>query len=448
MKDYIIKSVFIALFSILLLSGCGTDENTGVNKVGNNFVSAQLINEVNGTNALNYVKTFGIDTNATSAFAYKTIKIIYNTTDELDHIVKASGLLVVPTITPDFLAYYKAKHQSDFSISLIAENHGTIFTNAEAPTNEINTTASNTQISAVLMTAKAGFAVAMPDYLGYGESNDQNHPYILKKSSAKVSIDMLRASTKYLVDNGILFNGQVYISGYSEGGYVAMAMAEELQKNYQSDFTIKGVAPMDGPYDVKSLGIKEVNASRTMEYPAFLAYLTQAYANRYDDINLSETIQYPDTTTFNQLFSGSLSGPAINVSLGFGNGTTTFGFKSNTANQLWKTAFITDFINNANNVFKVKLEQNNVYNWTPSTKVNLIHCIDDEIVPFSMAQTAYDTFIANGATSNNITLSPIPTSILTQQIDATHPFVHANCGATAYGAAVTWFAQIRSGEIQ
>ena len=112
---------------------------------------------------------------------------------------------------------------------------------------------------------------------------------------------MLKASTKYMVKNGILFNGQIYISGYSEGGYVAMAMAEEIEKNYSDQFSLKGIAPMAGPYDLKALGEKEVNASRVMEYPAFLAYLTQSYAYVYDDINLSDIINYPDTNRFNQL---------------------------------------------------------------------------------------------------------------------------------------------------
>jgi len=440
------QSILLALV-ISVFSGCGID-NTGGNIIGKNLISASALDDVNSSTSLAYVKGFGIDANATSAFAYKVVKIKYNTKDEQDKDVVASGILVYPNITPAFLAYYKATYNKDFSISLIVENHGTIFTNAQAPSNEITTPITAAHKTAILMTAKAAFAVAMPDYLGYGDSNDKDHPYILKKSSARVSIDMLRASSRYMIDNNILFNGQVYVSGYSEGGYVAMAMAEELEKNYSSDFNLKGVAPMAGPYDIQSLGKKEVNASRVMEYPAFLAYLTQSYAKAYEDLNLSEIIVYPNTDTFNHFFDGGLSGPAINVYMGMGDGTSTFGFKSHTADNLWKTSFINDFSNNTNNVFDKRLEENNVYNWTPKTKINMIHCIDDEIIPFSMAQTAYDKFIQNGASSSQIKLSPIPTAYLSQQVDAGNPFVHGNCAGTAYGAAVQWFANIRSGEIK
>ena len=440
--------VILLTLIITIFTACGPD-NTGGNIVGANLIKSKtnIIDDVNSSTSLSYVKNFGIDVNATSAFAYKTVKIQYVTKDEHDNVVNASGVLVYPNITPAFLAYYKNLTGKDFSISLIVENHGTIFTNAEAPSNNITTVGSATQVTSVLMTAKAGFAVAMPDYLGYGVSNDKDHPYILKKSSARVSIDMLKASTRYMIDNDILFNGQVYISGYSEGGYVAMAMAEELEKNYSTEFKVKGVAPMDGPYDIQSLGRIEVNASRVMEYPAFLAYLTQSYAKAYSDLNLSEIILYPNTDTFNHFFDGILSGPAINVYMGMGDGNTTFGFKSHTADKLWQTAFINDFTNNENNIFDKKLEQNNVYNWTPKSKMNIIHCIDDEIIPFSMAQTAYNKFLSNGANSDDITLSPIPTAYLSQQVDMSHPFIHANCAPTAYGAAVLWFAAIRSGDI-
>jgi len=440
------QGILLALV-ISIFSSCGID-NTGGNIVGNNIISSNEIDNVDSSTSLHYVKAFKIDVNATSAFAYKVIKIKYTTKDEHDNNVVASGVLVYPNITPAFLAYYKNLTNKDFSISLIVENHGTIFSNEEAPSNEITTVGKSTQILSVLMTSKAGFAIAIPDYLGYGESNDKDHPYILKKSSARVSIDMLKASTRYMIDNNILFNGQVYVSGYSEGGYVAMAMAQELEKNYSDDFKLKGIAPMAGPYDIQSLGKKEVNASRVMEYPAFLAYLTQSYSKAYADLNLNKIIVYPNTDTFNHFFDGNLTGGAINVHMGMGNGTTTFGFKSHTADKLWKTSFIDDFNNNANNVFDKRLEENNVYDWTPKSKINMIHCVDDEIIPFSMAQTAYDKFIQNGASTSNITLSPITTSILTQQVDATHPFVHGNCAGTAYGEAVKWFAAIRSGEIK
>jgi len=58
-----------------------------------------------------------------------------------------------------------------------------------------------------------------------------------------------------------------------------------------------------------------------------------------------------------------------------------------------------------------------------------------------MSQNAFNDLNATGA---DVTLSPIPSSYL----PGTEPFVHADCGNTAYGVAVSWFADIRSGVIQ
>jgi len=443
--------IILLTLIVSIFTACGPS-NTDGNTVGTNLIDegTTQLGDVNASTSLSYVKNFGIDVNATSAFAYKIIKIKYNTKDEQDNDVIASGVLVYPNITQEFLNYYKNTTGKDFSISLIVENHGTIFTNSEAPSNEITIPTKSTQITSVLMTAKAGFAVAMPDYLGYGDSNDKSHPYILKKSSARVSIDMLRASSRYMIDNNILFNGQVYISGYSEGGYVAMAMAEELEKNYADDFKVKGVAPMAGPYDVKALGNIEINATHTMQYPAFLGYLASSYSINYDDINLNTILNTDiNRTTYNMLFNGSYSNVQIHGALAMVTDTNAStplgkGFKEYNASKLFDTTFISDYQANLNDPLKNKFEENSVYNWAPKSKINLIHCVDDEIIPISMSITAYDKFKENLGSDKTLTKTFIPTSYITHD----GLFIHGDCAATAYGAAVTWFNDIRSGDIK
>ena len=440
-----IKLFFAISFVALIFSSCGDIENSGDNTIGNNLVSSEVLQDVNSSTNLYYIKVSGIDVNATSAFAYRVVKIIYNTKDEQNNDVKASGVLVYPVVNKAFLDYFKQVKGKNFSISTILENHGTIFTNDEAPSNSIKTPGTGDQGLAVLMTAKAGFAVAMPDYLGYGESNDKPHPYILKKSSARVSIDMLRASTRYMNDNNILLNGQVYISGYSEGGYVAMATAKEIEENYSDEFNLKGVAPMAGPYDVKGLANRELDANRTMEYPAFLAFLASSYSLNYDSLDLKDILvkatNDANVSMINNLFNGNNNSTVIQVSLGL---TNYGGYKVYKANSLFKDSFINGYKNNMNNLFKKIAEKNSVYDWKPKGKMNLIHCIDDEIIPFSMAQTAYNTFIQNGDDNTTITLTPIPTSYIHHD----GLFIHGDCGSTAYGVAVSWFDKIRSGDIK
>ena len=432
--------VALLLLTLGVFSGCGDYGNEGENSVGNNLVSAEVVEDVNASTMLSVVQA-SIDANATNAFGYKAVKITYTTTNQDGASVTASGLLVIPSATDTYKAYLASLNKS-FSISMICDNHGTMFLNSEAPT-EVEVTDGLPNYSvAVLMTGYAGFAAVLPDYIGYGDSKGTTHPYILKNGSAQASLDMIRASVKYMTDNNIVYNGQLYVTGYSEGGYVAMSLAKDIEQNHSDEFTLMGVAPMAGPYSPEDLADYELNATKTMVYPAFLAYIADSYAAYYSDVDISDLlVEDINSTTFPALFLGDYSGVAIHVALGLADGSTDYGFGTHTADELFSTTFINDYQNNVNNAVKVHMAQNSVNNWSPKSEMNLIHCVDDEIIPFSQSSTAYANLLANDA---NVTLSPIPTAYLSQQVDATHPFVHANCATTAYGAAVTWFNTIRS----
>ena len=444
-------SLSVALLSALaFFAGCGID-NTEENvvestqdKFSSQFVSAEIIDDINASTMLSVVKE-AISSDATNAFGYKAVKITYNTKGQNDEDIVASGLLVIPSPSDSYQAYRASIGEAPFSVSMICDNHGTIFTNAEAPSNvEIQNGMPDYSL-AVSMTGYAGFAGIYPDYIGYGTSSDENHPYMLKKASARASLDMIKASMKYMSDEGVALNYQLFISGYSQGGYTAMALAEELESNYSSDVNLMGVAPMAGPHDLKALGDIELDASHTMVYPAFLGYLADSYSQAYLDINISDLVNTIDTTLYHSLFDGSNSNVEIHTGLGLVTDARG-GFNQHTADILFKTSIIDDYQNNSNTgaTLNTRFTENSTYDWTPSTKMNLIHCSDDEIIPFSMSQKAYDTFVANGST--NITLTPIPTAII-DEATASSPFVHSRCGKTAYGAAVTWFDAIRSGDI-
>jgi len=431
----------VLLLSLIFFSACSDIDNTGENVVGGNFVSAEVIEDINTSTMLSIVKA-SINPSATVAFGYKAVKITYDTQDQLGNSVEASGLLVIPSASTEYQAYRVSQGESPFSVSMVCDNHGTIFTDADAPSNVEKTNGVPDYNLAALMTGYAGFAAVLPDYIGYGVSNDEAHPYMLKKASARASLDMIKASVKYMTDNGVVFNGQLYISGYSQGGYTAMALAEEIEKNHSDEFTVKALAPMAGPYDLKGLGDIEIDASHTMVYPAFLAYLADSYSYFYSDLDITSLVNETNSTKYHALFDGSNSSVAIHTGLGLVTDARG-GFNQHSADVLFQESAINDYQNNVNSVLKEKLEQNSVYNWTPKTRVNLIHCSDDEIIPFSMSQTAYDTFIANGASSLDVTLTPIPTVALSQQQDASNPFIHGNCALDAYSVAVGWFSSIR-----
>ena len=447
MNKSIIKGTkyLVALSIVAFLSACGVDGNTGSNSVesgSTQLVNATVIDDINASTMLAVIQN-AIDANTTNAFAYKAVKITYNTIGQNGEAIVASGLLTIPTPTPQYEAYREATGQSKFSVSMICENHGTIFLNSEAPSVKEVSNGLPDYSTAVLMTGLAGFAAINPDFIGFGDSNTSVHPYILKNASAQASADMIKASMKYMEENGVILNHQLYITGYSEGGYIAMALAQKAESEL-SNVNIMGVAPMAGPYNVEDLANIELNATRTMHYPAFLADLAYSYAHYYSDFDLNTTAVAP-AANFALAFDGTHDTVPIHVILGLANGTTDYGFYTHTADELFKATFISDYTNNLNSVARNRFIENNLDNWTPKSKMNLIQCIDDDIIPFSEANNTYNKFKTNGA---DVTLTGIPTVLLKQQQDALHPFVHANCGPEAYGAAVQWFVAIRNGDIQ
>jgi len=216
--------IFLAIFLI----GCGSSSNSNTKYL----VSAKEVDNISSQEMVNYVKS--INPNLNKAFEYKAIKIVYNTTTPDNKKIKASGILVLP-FNP----------KNSFPLSIVVDNHPTTFKNSEVPSNvEISDNKPNLK-QAILFTSMMGFATLLPDYLGYGESKGYTHPYIMQYS-AQASIDMLNAAKEYL-KNRYNFTNKVFITGYSEGGYVAMAMAKKMQEQNLS-YNIKALSAMAGQW--------------------------------------------------------------------------------------------------------------------------------------------------------------------------------------------------------
>jgi predicted esterase len=425
----------------MLLSACGDYGNTGADTVAlgsSELIGAEVIEDVNTSVMLQVVQA-NINPSATNAFGYKAVKISYKTKGQNDEDVNASGLLVIPTASDEYKSYLASMGKS-FSVSMICDNHGTIFTNAEAPSNVEVKNGLPDYALGVSMTGYAGFAAIFPDYIGYGDSNDVAHPYLLKKASAQASEDMIKVSIRYMEEEGVALNYQLFISGYSQGGYTAMALAQKVEEALAKNVNVMGVAPMAGPYDLEAMGDKEIDASHTMVYPAFLGYLADSYSYYNDNINISDVLALEETSTFHELFNGSKSAVEIHYVLGL---TNSYGFAQYTADALFSDSFMADYQNSTDSTLRTELIANSVDDWTPRTKLNLIHCADDEIIPFSITQNTYNNMSENGA---DVTLTQIPTAYLSQQQDADNPFIHANCATEAYGTAIGWFSTLRSGE--
>ncbi|NNM51083.1 MAG: alpha/beta hydrolase [Pseudomonadales bacterium] len=97
------------------------------------------------------------------------------------------------------------------------------------------------------MYAANGYIVVAPNYVGYDSSTTTYHPYLVKAQQAADMINALksaRSALPYLL-TATGDNGKLYLTGYSQGGYVALA-AEQAMEN--QGMTVTASAPGSGPY--------------------------------------------------------------------------------------------------------------------------------------------------------------------------------------------------------
>ena len=125
---------------------------------------------------------------------------------------------------------------------IVVANHYTIATDMEAPSNLF-------QMDCVY--AMKGYAVIMPDYVGYGLTRNEVHPYLHWRNAAQTSVDLLDCMPALLDYYGYSYPKDVVITGYSQGGAVALGVARLLEEREGAPYawTIRKLYAGAGPYD-------------------------------------------------------------------------------------------------------------------------------------------------------------------------------------------------------
>ncbi len=328
-------------------------------------------------------------------YSVESYKIIYSTSDTEGKQIRASGLLSIP------------KKATSAKSPLLSYQHGTIFTDAKAPSND---TAS---IQGIGVLAGSGYIVSSPDYLGYAESTQILHPYVHAESLASASIDMLRASKAFLANRNTATNNQLFLAGYSEGGYATIALQKEIQDNLSTELTTTASAAGAGPYDL-SESAKFLANKVTNDNPSYMNFVVKAYDSVYKLNKIDEMYQAPYRDIINSYFDGSRSGGQINTAL------------SSTTADLFNSSFLALLQGSGTHPLKDVLASNDIYDWKPSSPTRLYHGILDEIVPYSNSTKALEKMLENG--SRTVSLRDCPVS------------GHVNCAVPYVFDALNFFS--------
>ncbi len=286
-------------------------------------------------------------------YAVSSTRLTYETLDSDGRQVTASGLVSVPVKA--------AGNRSP----IISYQHGTIFNDAEAPSN--NVVAGEPPI----VMASLGYIVVAPDYVGYGASKGTPHPYLKSAPTASAVIDLLTAAALWRQREGIADNGQLFLVGYSEGGYATMAAHRALQAGDSLHKpTLVGSVPGAGPYNLGiTLGVL-IDRLRD-DNPVLGALINPGFLR-----HLGSTVR---DEVRRQLVKALIP---------------------DDADVVFDTRFIDLLL--ADDAAALERDYN-VDDWTPATPLRMFHGRDDRTVPYTASTHALQTMLARGASTATLT---------------------------------------------
>ena len=203
----------------------------------------------------------------------------YNTVDPSGAPTTASAAMMIPTGSDPLC-------QGPRPIVLYA--HGTA---AQRSLNLANITSEDNLeglLAATIFTTQ-GYILVAPNYIGYDSSALPYNPYLNADQEAKDAVDALTASRSALPTSfapTISDSGKLFVTGYSQGGHVAMATHKLLQ---ETGAAIAASAPMSGPYAVAAFSDAVFFGQVTRTTPLFMAFTATGYQKAYGDVYSSPT---------------------------------------------------------------------------------------------------------------------------------------------------------------
>lgn len=305
-------------------------------------------------------------------------RVTYRTVDPQGRPTTATGLLTLPS-------------GGGHRLGLVSDTHGTMANRAYAPS-----VAEDARTRSYVFAA-TGRAVAAPDYLGLGEGPGR-HPYMDTRSAVTASVDMLRASRTAGRMLGRALDGDLYVTGFSQGGQVAMALARAVQGGDAAGFRLKAVAPVSGPYDLKGTEVPALTDGRVNDVSGvfYLSYFLVAQ-NRLHPIykDPAEVFRQPYAGRVEGLFDGRHKDEDIVRRL------------APTVRRLLTDRFYRQLREPSGGLLEALRANGHACDWKPAVPVRLYAGGRDTDVPIGNARTCARTFAGRGARVRVLEVGPV-----------------------------------------
>jgi len=160
---------------------------------------------------------------ANTMYPVEVYRITYSTHYK-DSLIEASGLVCVPVSEDEF--------------PVISFQNATSTLHANAP----SVNPYYTDYLLIQGMAGNGYVIFMPDYIGFGASEEILHPYYNRECTNAAVIDMIKAGNELLNTNAILAasSNNYYLMGYSQGGGATLSVLDEIENSPDPGFDVDG----------------------------------------------------------------------------------------------------------------------------------------------------------------------------------------------------------------
>ncbi|MEM6378950.1 MAG: T9SS type A sorting domain-containing protein [Bacteroidota bacterium] len=308
-------------------------------------------------------------------YGVEAYKITYTTTDIRGVLDTASGLITIP-------------NTSAITSPLALVQHGTVSGRDDVPSNLMG----GYELGAFL--TSTGYVAIQPDYLGLGESRGF-HPYVHADTEASAGIDMILAAKEFLEQRDVAFNEQLFVTGYSQGGHAAMAAHRELEANYSETLPVTAAAPMSGPYSISTATKESLLSDDEYLFPGYALWTLMSYNEAYSLYDsVAQYVKQPYATYAEAFYNEEIALDSLQRAL-IAELTATEG--SSVVRFMFQDSIIDAVINRPNHPFNLALEDNDTFDWTPTSPTRLYYCMADDQVSFENSLLADSVMNANGA---------------------------------------------------
>lgn len=370
MTNKLIRTLFL-LASLITITGL-VDAQRLVSSSPNGTLTPKVIN--------NYLKKSASHANVRqSTVAVELRKIVYRSTDANGRRANLTGLLAMPV--------------GGAPNGLVVFMHGTIWDRKFSPSRLTSAGTTSEGMGAASILAPGGFAVVMPDYIGLGD-HMAVHPYPMNVVNAKAGADIIEPAREIIRRQRYNVGPNLFVTGYSEGGGTAMALARELQ---ESGVRVTASAPSSGPYDLSGV-TRDYLLSETKGQDLIARAYLLGYALKYFEsshgVRMTDYFHPTMSRTINGAFKEGRSDKDIALRLAIV-GRLVGATKS--VERLLTDRFLNALRrNDSSDPLIGAMTANDCYDWSPRSPMLIFSASADRIVDPGNAKKAYDTMRRRG----------------------------------------------------